>query len=123
MLGGLTAVKLTKDDFDIGQVGEWESAKDYFVGIQWLKNEEEGKEIRDQILKNQEESEMYNHIIEFLTEHGMGGTMPLNTLKRKLEDAEKWDNFISKFPNVDFRRLEYLAVKEAGKEAEIHKFG
>ena len=39
------------------------------------------------------------------------------------EDAEKWNKFISNFPNIDFRRLEFLAIKEVGKETETHKFG
>ena len=39
------------------------------------------------------------------------------------EDAEKWNNFISKFPNIDFRRLEFIALREVGKEMESHKFG
>jgi len=50
-------MKLTKDDFDIGYVGQWESCDDFFVGVQWLKSEKEGEDIRDQILKNQEDAE------------------------------------------------------------------
>jgi len=39
------------------------------------------------------------------------------------KDARSWNYFISNFPNVDFRRLEFVAIKEAGKDTETCRFG
>ncbi len=46
-----------------------------------------------------------------------------NQILKNQQKANWWDNFVSNFPNVDFKRLEYLAVKEVGKEVEVHRFG
>ncbi len=42
-----------------------------------------------------------------------------------LEDkARAWDKFNSAFRNpIDWRRIEYMAVKEVGKEAQVARMG
>ena len=39
------------------------------------------------------------------------------------EDARNWRRLMSNFSDVDFRYLEFFAVKEMNKEIKIVKFG
>jgi hypothetical protein len=39
------------------------------------------------------------------------------------EDAKNWKRLIGNFPDVDFRYLEFVAVKEVNKETRIARFG
>ena len=39
------------------------------------------------------------------------------------EDAKSWNYLVSNFPDTDFKRLEYIALKEVGKEVIIRRFG
>jgi len=40
------------------------------------------------------------------------------------KDAKAWRTFNSAFPNpIDWRRIEYMAIKEVDKEAQVARMG
>ena len=39
----------------------------------------------------------------------------------KMEIVEQWLHKI--FPGIDFRRIEYIAIKEVGKDMMLHRTG
>jgi len=89
-------MKLNKKDFDIGYVGQWESCRDYFVGIQWLESEKEGEDIRDQILQNQESAEAFKELmdrgyIRVKKDYWLKQEAIVERLKKQIEYSDKED--------------------------------
>ena len=68
-----------------------------------------------------------DEIIDYLTpilEDYEKGEVILKQILKNQEDANKWDRLNSAFRDpIDWRRIEYMSIKEDGKEPQVVRMG